>query len=127
MSDLTDHDLKNYLQKLKKDLSEFPEGSKSMEVQLESTAKHLPAYLKIVKSHIEQLRNVLQLENHNNRTLESAGLADPVKQLIELFGKLQEGDVEMLEDLATAARNWIDEEESENVRSMETAASTSDA
>jgi hypothetical protein len=106
MSDLPDHEIKSLLQTLQHDLAEFPEGMDSLEAELESAAKHVPAYLKIVKSHIEQLRKVLELENHNHRTLENAGLTAPVQQLIKLFNTLDEADITLLEELATAARNW---------------------
>lgn len=106
MSDLSDHELKILLNNLQQNLSEFPEGMNSLEYELESAAKHIPAYIKVIKSHIEQLRNVLALENHNHRTLETAGLAAPVQQLIKLFKTLTDDDIIMLEELAHAARNW---------------------
>ena len=106
MSDLSDHDLKGLLNNLKQNLMAFPEGMTSLEYELESAAKHIPAYIKVIKSHIEQLRNVLALENHNHRTLETAGLALPVQQLIKLFNALTDEDILMLEELAHAARNW---------------------
>lgn len=106
MANLSDHELNELLHTLQQDLQAFPEGMNSLEAELESAAKHIPAYLKIVKSHIEQLRRVLELENHNHRTLESAGLAAPVQQLIKLFNTLQDDDIQLLEDLALAARNW---------------------
>jgi len=106
MSDLSDNEVKTLLQVLQQDLNAFPEGMNSLEYELESAAKHVPAYIKVVKGHIEQLRKVLELENHNHRTLESAGLAAPVQQLIKLFNALQEEDIQLLEDLAITARNW---------------------
>ena len=106
MSDISDHDLKVLLNNLKQNLMAFPEGMNSLEYELESAAKHIPAYIKVIKSHIEQLRNVLALENHNHRTLETAGLALPVQQLIKLFNTLTDDDILMLEELAHAARNW---------------------
>lgn len=106
MSDLSDQEIKNLLQNLKQDLLAFPEGANSLETELESAAKHIPAYIKIVKSHVDQLKKVLELENHNHRTLETAGLAAPVQQLIKLFNNLQDGDIELLEELAVTARNW---------------------
>lgn len=105
MSDLNDAEIKQLLNKLKEHLSATDE-QRTLEDELESAAKHIPAYIKIVKSHIEQLRTVLGLENHNHRTLENAGLAAPVQQLIKLFNTLRDSDIQMLEDLALAARNW---------------------
>jgi hypothetical protein len=106
MSDLSDHEITGLLQTLQQDLAAFPPGTGSLESELEAAAKHIPAYLKIVKSHIDQLRTVLELENHNHRTLENAGLTPPVQQLIKLFSTLQEEDIGLLEELAAAARNW---------------------
>jgi hypothetical protein len=106
MSELSDFDLQSYMQKLKQDLTAFPEGMNSLESELESSAKHIPAYLKIVKGHIDQLAKVLELENHNHRTLETASLAEPVQQLIRLFRELHDEDLQILEELAVAARNW---------------------
>lgn len=106
MSDLSDQEIQKLLSNLKQDLAAVPEGLGCLETELESAAKHVPAYLKIVKSHIDQLKTVLELENHNHRTLESIGLATSVQQLIKLFSCLQEEDIQLLEDLAIAARNW---------------------
>jgi len=94
------------LEQLREVLSDCSDGNSSLEAELESAAKHVPAYIKIVKSHIDQLATVLQSENHDNKTLESINLATPVVQLIELFDKLQEDDIHQLESLAIAAKNW---------------------
>lgn len=102
MSNLSDTELKTQLKIVQENLK----NDRTLESELESAAKHLPAYIKIVKSHIDQLRNVLELENHNHRTLENAGLAAPVQQLIKLFNTLRDSDIQLLEDLAVAARNW---------------------
>lgn len=94
------------LQKLKEDLSAFPEGMNTLAAALESSSKHLPAYLKIVKTHIDQLVKVLGTENHYNRKIETTSLAEPVKQLISLFRVLEEQDLQNLEELAKFAKNW---------------------
>lgn len=94
------------ISRLKKDLAAFQPGMATLESGLESAAKHLPAYLKIVKIHIEQLAVVLKLDTHNHRTLETAGLAGPVQQLIKLFSDLKEQDLQTLEELAAIAKNW---------------------
>ncbi len=109
MSDLSDNEIKALIRNLQENLATATEGPKSLESELESAAKHLPAYIKIVKSHkhlpayikivkshIDQLRTVLELENHNHRTLENAGLAAPVQQLIKLFNALHDSDIQML-------------------------------
>ena len=94
------------LAKLKEDLTAFPEGMNTLAVELESSSKHLPAYLKIVKTHIDQLAKVLGTENHYNRKIEAIPLAEPVRQLISLFRVLEEQDLQILEDLAKAAKTW---------------------
>jgi hypothetical protein len=94
------------LSKLKEDLAAFPEGMNSLAAELESSSKHLPAYLKIVKTHIDQLAKVLGTENHYNRKIETTPLAEPVKQLITLFRVLEEQDLQILEELAKAAKTW---------------------
>lgn len=104
MSNLSENEIKNLLTNLQAMLD--AENGKTMETELESASKHLPAYIKIVKSHIDQLKSVLELENHNHRTLENAGLAAPVQQLIKLFRSLKDQDIQLLEDLAHTARNW---------------------
>ncbi len=107
MSDhLTDEEINTLIGNLEQNLNSFPDEMNSLEYELESAAKQIPAYIKIVKSHIDQLRRVLELENHNHRTLENAGLAAPVQQLIKLFTTLKDEDIQLLEDLAIAARNW---------------------
>jgi len=122
MSDLSDHEIKSLLQTLQQDLDAFPEGMNSLEYELESAAKHVPAYIKVVKGHIEQLRKVLELENHNHRTLETAGLAAPVQQLIKLFNNLQDEDIQLLEDLAITVRNWhLERSDAESLTETSTA------
>lgn len=95
--------------KLKEDLAAFPEGMNSLAAELESSYKHLPAYLKIVKTHIDQLAKVLGTENHYNRKIETTPLAEPVRQLISLFRVLEEQDLQLLEELAKVAKNWQSE------------------
>ncbi len=95
--------------KLKEDLAAFPEGMNSLAAELESSSKHLPAYLKIVKTHIDQLAKVLGTENHYNRKIETTPLAEPVRQLISLFRVLEEQDLQLLEELAKVAKNWQSE------------------
>lgn len=96
----------NLLQNVKTVLSEFPEESCSLETELESAAKHIPTYLKIIKSHIEQLKSVLKLDSHNSKTLEDSNLATPVLQLIEIFENLTQDDLSMLETLARNIKSW---------------------
>lgn len=102
---LTEKDVKAQIDRLKQSLSVLKDGT-TLESAFESATKHIPVYLKIVKSHIEQLAKVLQLETHNHRNLENVGLAEPVMQLIQLFRELDEEDIQMLEALASESRNW---------------------
>lgn len=97
------------MEHIKQELKNFPEGMNSLEAPLESAAKHIPAYLKIVKGHIAQLAQVLELETHDHRKLESVGLAEPVTQLMQLFRDLDEEDLQLIESLAFESRNWQDE------------------
>ncbi len=102
---LTDADLQISCNRLKSELSAFKPEAACLSAAFESASKHMPVYLKIIKGHIEQLAKVLQLETHNHRSLENAGLAEPVIQLIKLFSKLTEEDIKLLEILAEEARN----------------------
>lgn len=110
-SHLAEKDVKGLLDRLKQDLNSSPEGIRPLDLELESAAKHIPAYLKIVKGHIDQLAKVLELETHNHRNLESVGLAEPVTQLIQLFRELDEADLQLLEELALEARSFVQESE----------------
>lgn len=104
-NNLTDKDVKVQLDRLKQCLNTLKDGA-SLDLAFESATKHIPVYLKIVKSHIEQLAKVLELETHDHRNLENVGLAEPVTQLIQLFRELDEEDIQMLEALALESRNW---------------------
>lgn len=103
---LSDKEISMLLERLKQDLQESPSGMNSLEAQFESAAKHIPAYLKIVKGHISQLAQVLELETHDHRNLDSVGLAVPVMQLMQLFRELDEQDIHLIESLAYEARHW---------------------
>ncbi len=106
-SSLTEKDLYVLHECLKEGLHTFKGENGNLEFAFESAAKHIPVYLKIVKGHIEQLAKVLELETHNHRNLESAGLAEPVIQLMQLFRELDEEDINLLEVLAIEAKNWV--------------------
>jgi hypothetical protein len=115
-----DKDLRGMLERLKHDLNAFPSGMNYLDVEFESAAKHIPAYLKIVKGHIEQLATVLGLETHDNRKLESVGLAEPVIQLMQLFRELEDKDIQLIESLAHEARNWTKTATTEPVKAAAT-------
>lgn len=120
---IAEKDVRVLLERIKQDLKELPEGSESMDAGLESAAKHIPAYLKIVKGHIEQLAKVLELETHDHRKLENVGLASPVIQLMQLFRELKEEDIQLIETLAYEARHWpLDAEAALQVSKEATAA-----
>lgn len=87
-------------------LNNFPRFSQSLEANLESASKHIPAYLKIVKVHIEQLRQVLNSETHNKRGLQIHTLSETIQQLMQLFEILEEEDIVVLENLAIEASEW---------------------
>ena len=53
---LSDAELQALMQKLKHNLSSFPEGTNSLEYELESSAKHIPTYIKIVKKSSRSTR-----------------------------------------------------------------------
>ena len=106
MQQLSESELQQNLTDLVECLKLFPAGTDSLDIQLESASKHIPAYIKIVKSHIDQLKSVLELENHNHKTLETAGLAKPVKQLIEMFKVLTDEDLNMLDNMAMVSKKW---------------------
>jgi hypothetical protein len=101
---LTESHVQSLLQKLKQELQSFKGNEGYLEYVFESTAKHIPVYLKIVKGHIEQLAKVLELETHNRRDIESVNLAEPVMQLMQLFRALTSEDIELLEALAIESR-----------------------
>lgn len=103
---LSELEIRGLLDRLKQGLKAEPDGAGYLDLSLESAAKHIPAYLKIVKGHIEQLAKVLELETHDHRKLENVGLAEPVTQLMLLFRDLNEQDIQLLETLAYEARNW---------------------
>jgi hypothetical protein len=103
---LSEEEIRTLLERLKQDLNQFPEGTGFLDLGLESAAKHIPAYLKIVKGHIDQLAKVLELETHDQRKLENVDLAEPVTQLMRLFQDLDEHDIQLLETLAYEAHYW---------------------
>jgi hypothetical protein len=115
---LVSTETKALIEKLEKDLK-LSDANSNLEDKLESSVKHLPAYIKILKSHIGQLKNVLQLDNHNRRTLENVNLAKPVRQLIEIFSKLADEDILIIEELYNLARNWQSESSEISVASNE--------
>ena len=87
-------------------LSQFSDDSNSLEIQLESTAKHLRSYLKVIKDHIPELQRVLKSENHNYKSMETIELTTPIKQLMELFETLEESDIQTIEELSTISKRW---------------------
>ena len=102
----TTHPIPVALIHLKEVLQTSSRENAYLDFVLESAAKHLPVYFKIVKSHIEQLATVLDLDTHYHRNLDNAGLAEPVLQLIQLFRELSIQDIELLENLSMETHHW---------------------
>jgi hypothetical protein len=100
---LPDHILE-CIENLRNQVNEEILEQASLEVALESVVKHLPVYLKVIKSHIEQLSRVLNTEQHNHKTLETADLAQPVRQLMTIFKKLSDDDLLTMEQLASLSK-----------------------
>ncbi|MBT4963826.1 MAG: hypothetical protein HOI53_01255 [Francisellaceae bacterium] len=100
---LPDHILE-CIENLRNQVNEEILEQASLEVALESAVKHLPVYLKVVKSHIEQLSRVLNTEQHNHKTLETADLAQPVRQLMSIFKELSDDDLLTMEQLASLSK-----------------------
>lgn len=120
----TDSELHQLLIQLKQGLQCFPTESNHLDLALESAAKHIPAYLKIVKGHIEQLAKVLELETHDHRKIDNVGLAEPVIQLMQLFRELDEQDLQMMETLSFEARHWQQEQDGAMVVEEKTTATS---
>lgn len=99
-------------------LNKFSEDSNSLEVQLESTAKHLRSYLKVIKDHIPELQRVLKSENHNYKSFENIEITTPVKQLMELFENLEESDIAYIEELGDISKRWENNWTEENQEAM---------
>lgn len=116
--EISDKELRMAEEQLKQDLNALGEGLGTLDYAFESAAKHMPAYLKIVKGHIDQLANVLGMETHEHRKLENVGLAEPVTQLMQLFRDLDEEDIQLLESLAYEARHWQAEQRAEEKREI---------
>ena len=96
------------LQQIDKAGITIPNEMNSLAEALKSVSKQLPVYLKIIKTHITQLDTVLKTNEHGNRSLETAELAEPAQQLIKLFRNLNEDDLQVLESLSSAANTWQD-------------------
>ena len=82
------------------------EDSRSLEAILNTAAKNLPAYIKIVKGHLEQLATVLQLDSHQNQQLNYGKLPEPLQQLVQLFQHLNDDDLAHIEWLSREAQQW---------------------
>lgn len=86
-------------------------GEKNLVTELEMIVKHIPTYTKIIKTHISQLQKVLASDNHQNKNLENINLSSTVKQLMNIFDKLQHDDLQRLEELHVTANNWQTEKD----------------
>ncbi len=100
---------------VQKNLCAFPEGMHTLDAALESAVKHLTIYLKIVKTHLEQLAKVLQLESHHHTTVEKLDFPKPLSQLMHLFRTLEANDITRLESLALESLTWSGVKRTETV------------
>ena len=101
--------LETQINVLQDHLKDLPENLNSLDVELEFSAKHIPAYDKILKSHITQLAEVLQSDNHAHQSINTVNLAHPVKQLIQIFELLEEDDIQIFDELSQVVRAWQSE------------------
>jgi transposase-like protein len=102
-----DADLQNAITALHLTAKKASEENRSLEAILNTAAKNLPAYIKIVKSHLEQLATVLQLDSHQNQQLKYNNLPEPLRQLVQLFQHLNEDDLSHIEWLSREAQQWV--------------------
>ncbi len=102
-----DTDLQNAITALHLTAKKATEENRSLEAILNTAAKNLPAYIKIVKSHLEELAAVLQLDSHQNQQLQYDNLPDPLRQLVQLFQHLNEADLSHIEWLSREAQQWV--------------------
>lgn len=117
--------IKQHIEEIKKILLELPIDSNSLEIQVEYAAKHVKPYLQVIKTHIHQLKEVLKTENHNYKTLESITISEQVQQLMNLFTKLEEKDIQYFEEISAITKEWQKEkvvfEEDINIQNTKTA------
>lgn len=93
---------------VQKNLQAFPEGMNTLNTALESAVKHLSIYLKIVKTHLEQLAKVLELKTHHHTTLDRVDFPKPLRQVMQLFQNLDLNDLAQLENLALESLSWTE-------------------
>ncbi|MEY3182912.1 MAG: hypothetical protein RLZ35_897 [Pseudomonadota bacterium] len=102
----TDEDLDQALRAFHAVAKEVPEANRTLEAILNTASKNLPAYLKIVKGHLEQLATVLRLDSHQNQQLNYTQLPQPLQQLVHLFQHLDEEDLSHIEWLSRETQSW---------------------
>lgn len=102
----SEFDLNKALQQIQETLSQFGDENNHLGVILDSTAKHLGAYLRVIKNHLNQLHQVLQLDSHQNRSLDYGELPAPLQQLIQIFQHIEHSDTSMIESLAQETQHW---------------------
>lgn len=95
------------LNQLKQSFQSAPEDLCSLEALLETAIKHLPAYYNILRTHVAQLKTVLNTEAHRHQKLENLTLSKPIFQLIELFEEFSEQDIESIAHLADALKTFV--------------------
>lgn len=101
-----DADLQQAVAELNTTAAKATQDSRSLEAILNTATKNLPAYIKIVKGHLEQLAAVLQLDSHQNQKLNYGQLPEPLQQLVQLFQHLNDDDLAHMEWLSREAQQW---------------------
>jgi hypothetical protein len=97
---------KDGFKKLASLLNNFADSENSLEIQLDSTLKHVQSYLKVIKSHMPLLQDILKTEAHYYRNLESIKLPAPLLKLLQILDNIDGKDLQMLEELSTLAARW---------------------
>lgn len=103
---IQDRQDKSALKKLSEILSSFQENTDTLEIQLESSLKHIQSYIKVIKSHVPELQEVLKTENHSYKNIENINLQDSVQRLLKILEKIDDKDIMILEELCQIAKRW---------------------
>jgi len=99
-------DLPAHTAMLQENFKSLPKDIPSLAARLESCTKHLKPYQRIIQTHIAQLKTVLALNSHNQKTLDDIKLAKPIYQLMDIFKELSEEGITYIDNLAQLSKNW---------------------
>jgi hypothetical protein len=105
-----DLDLQQAISALHVMTNQAAEENRSLENILNTAAKNLPAYIKIVKGHLEQLATVLLLDSNQSQKINYQPLPKSLQQLVQLFRHLNEDDLAHIEWLSKEAQQWKNQE-----------------